>query len=340
MRGVVASVVRVVGVAAVSAGVVAGAVAGDEASSAALLREGRAKFDARAFDDARALFTRAAAAGEREQDPGAVVEGLALAARTFVAVDRLDDARPLLARAERLASPDAPLGWATFLAVRGRLRWKAKELPAAAADFEALYAFCVGRSLHERAVDAANMMLLVVPPEQQAAWGRKGIEAAERGGLESWLGPLWNNLGLGHEQAGRYADALECYVKARAYHWKLGKEVPKLAADWAVGHASRLVGRLDEAGAWLRPTLAWAERLEAASPGPEASEWVGHAAKELGLVALAQGRDAEALGLLERAEPRLAAAKMADWDAKGWDELVTALARLKAAPKAATPAPK
>lgn len=307
------------------------ASAEDAPPSVALLKEGRALFDAKKFDEARIVFERATAAGEQEKDPGAVVEGLALAARTFIAADRLEEAKPWLDRAEKLAKPDAPLGWSTFLAVRGRLRWKEKNFEEARKDFEAAYGFCHERGLPERAVDAANMMAIVSPLEQQPTWARKGIEAAERGRLDGWLGPLWNNLGAAHEEAGRYAEALEAYLKAREYHWKVGKEPAKLAADWAVGHTHRLLGDARKAATWLRPVLAWAERLLAEGSSAEAGEWVGLAAKDLGQATAMDGRASEGLALLVRARSHLEAAKMAEWDAKAWKELLAEIDRLGAA---------
>ncbi len=296
---------------------------------AALLAEGRAHFDARRFDEARASFLRASEQAQAAGDASSQAEGLALVARTFVAVDRLDEARPWLAQAEKVAKPDQPLGWSAFLAVRARLHWKAKEPARAAADLEALHAFCVERSLFERAVDAANLMVLVGTPEQKVTWAERGIEAARRGDLDRWLGPLWNNLGLAHEEAGRHAQAVEAYRQAREAHWRTGKEAQKLAADWAVGHALRLKGDLEEAAAWLRPVLAWAERRHAASGAAEDGEWVGLAAKDLGQVEAAAGRCDAARTLLRRAKEHLAAARMPEWDPKAWAELESALAALE-----------
>lgn len=304
----------------------------DAPSAAGLLEAGRRDFDAQRFDDARASFVRAAEVAKAAGDASAEAEGLALAARTFVAAGRLDEARPWLDKAGKVADPAHPLGWSTYLAVRARLHWKAKALAEASRDLEALYAFCVQKALHERAVDAANLMVLVGTPAQKVEWARRGIDAAEKGGLDRWLGPLWNNLGLAHEDAGRHGDAADAYLRAREAHWKTGGEAEKLAADWAVGHALRLKGDHAEAATWLRPVLAWAERRLAARSTPENAEWVGLASKDLGQLEAAAGRTADALALLRRAKELLGAAKMADWDPKAWADLEASLARLEPPP--------
>ncbi len=56
----------------------------------------------------------------------------------------------------------------------------------------------------------------------------------------------------------------------------------------------RVAGDLKSAGQWLRPVLAWAERLGDHSV-------IGQACEELGEIAVAQGRKSEGLAMLERA---------------------------------------
>jgi tetratricopeptide (TPR) repeat protein len=280
-----------------------------------------AVFNARRYAEARELYVQVA-----ERAEGATrVEALAQVARCELLAERKDEGRVWLDKAREAADEEEPLGWSRYLGVRGRFEWKDEELEKAKATFVAMYAYCEEHGLHDRAVDAAHMVAIVGDAEDQVAWAHKGIAAAEAGGFEGWLGPLWNNLGWTHEHAGRHEEALDAYRKARHYHWKTGGEVNKLAADWAVGHTLRLLGRHDEARQWLRPVLAWAERRSMeAEEDVERAEWIGHACRDLGLAAFAQGRRDEARELLGRAHTLLAAVDMASWDAEGWKEIVEA----------------
>jgi tetratricopeptide (TPR) repeat protein len=171
-------------------------------------------------------------------------------------------------------------------------------------------------------VDAANMVSITGTPEQQIQWGRKGIVAAEAGQVTGWLGPLWNNLGATYEELGRYEESLAAYRQAREYHWRYGDERNKLIADWAVGHAYRLQGDFEQAGRWLRPVLAWCERIDE-------NEFTGWCCQELGEIALAQGRNQAALQYFIRAERCLKEEQMPDWDPEGYQELIEQIDRLR-----------
>jgi len=131
-------------------------------------------------------------------------------------------------------------------------------------------------------------------PEEQIEWGRKGIEAAEANEIESWLGPLWNNLAGTFYDTKQYDSSLECYLKAREYHWRFSGEVAKLFADYHVGMTYRYLGNYEEAAKWLRPVLAWAERLGNHSA-------IGQTCEDLGEVEIALGNRDSGMALLKRA---------------------------------------
>jgi tetratricopeptide (TPR) repeat protein len=251
-----------------------------------------------------------------------------MTARGYLIRELKDEGRPWLNRAKEKASPDDPLGWSRYLGVRGRFEWQDDKRPTATATFREMYDFCLRHKLHDRAVDAAHMVAITGTPDEQVAWAEKGIQAAELGEMDGWLGPLWNNLGATHDDAGNYDKALEAYIKARHYHWKVGDELNKLAADWAVGKTYRRLGQHDKALQWLRPVLAWSERRYAEDPSAERGEWVGLACWDLGTIAAASGRRKEAAELLGRAHDLLEAAKMPEWDAKAWQEIKALVAEV------------
>jgi tetratricopeptide (TPR) repeat protein len=223
--------------------------------------------------------------------------------------------------AEEVVTDRMPRAWSRYLGVLGRYQWKDDRLVEATATFTDMYRYCLENDLYERAVDAAHMAAITAPPGKQIAWAEKGIDAAEQGAVEGWLGPLWNNLGWTYSDLERHEESLEALLKAREYHWKLGTEMNKLIADWSVGHAYRKAGQLDQAAAWMRPVLAWSERLYALEAGPDAAEWIGHSCRELGELALARNEKPEALKYLRRAREKLSEAEMPEWDPEGFEKL-------------------
>lgn len=305
--------------------------AADAPPPAALLQQGDALFQQRKYAEAQTLYQQAVEAARAAKNSEVLAESLAQAARCCLIQEQKEAGRPWLEQARAAAGEDRPLGWSRYLGVRGRFEWKDGKLAEATATFTAMYDYCRAHKLHDRAVDAAHMVALTAPPDQQIVWAHKGIEAATEAGQDGWLGPLWNNLGATLEDLGKFPESLAAYEQARHYHWKVGDEQAKLIADWAVGHAHRLNGNLDRATQWLRPVLAWAERRHAESPDPERGEWIGLSCRELGEIAVARQRPADALPLIERAEEFLRAAKMPEWDAAGFGKITARLAELKQA---------
>jgi tetratricopeptide (TPR) repeat protein len=159
-----------------------------------------------------------------------------------------------------------------------------------------MYAFCIQNNQWGRAVDAAHMVAIVAESlEDQIKWSYQGIEIAEAHESPQWLGPLWNNLGGIYYDNKQFDSCLVCYLKARDYHWQFSSESSKLFADYHIGMALRLNGRFDEAAKWLRPVLAWAERLENHSA-------IGQACQDLGEIEIAKGNKSSGLDLLKRAQ--------------------------------------
>jgi tetratricopeptide (TPR) repeat protein len=243
-------------------------------------------------------------------------------ARTYLTTDKKEEGRPWIKKAAAIASADKPLGWSRYLGVKGRFEWQDKNLEQATTTFKQMYDYCHEYMLFERAIDAAHMIALTGTPDQQIEWGLKGIQEAETGNITGWLGPFWNNLGATYEDQHRYQDALEAYRKAREYHWHYGNEKNKLVADWAIGHTERLLGNLDTAAQWLRPVLAWCERIDDI-------EFTGLTQQELGEIEFAIGNNQAALGYFQNAAIKLKEAGMPDWDSSGYAGLLQKIDRLK-----------
>jgi tetratricopeptide (TPR) repeat protein len=274
-------------------------------SAMGLLQRADAVFQERDYESALGIYHQAVEQARTEFNQSVEVEALSQVGRMNLLLDNREAGREALAEAETKAAESDAAGWSRYLGVRGRFEWKDGDLDRARKTFEEMYTYCSTNNLAGRAIDAAHMVAIVAPsPEEQVRWSRFAIEAAEKSGEESWLGPLWNNLACTYYDGKQFDNALECFLKARDYHWRFSGEVARLFADYHVGMAYRNLGRLDEAEKWLRPVLAWGERLENHSA-------IGQACQDLGEIALARNNREEGLALLKRA--------LEEYRIDGWD---------------------
>lgn len=287
----------------------------NQSSPDSLLEEADAVFQSHEYSQAIPKYELAAERAESEFNNSVRAEALAQIARLHLILGKADEGRSILEQVASLTTESDPMGWSRYLSVKGRYEWKADDLKAAVETFDRMYSYCNLNTLWGRAVDAANMLAIVSEDtEDQLKWARRGIEAAEAGDVERWLGPLWNNLASIHYDLDEFEPALDGYLKAREYHWRHGGEVQKLFADYHVGMTFRRLGRLDDSEKWLRPVLAWAERIENHAA-------IGQALEDLGEVAIARGEKKQGLDLLKRA---LDEYKLAGYD-KDMPEIFTGL---------------
>jgi tetratricopeptide (TPR) repeat protein len=187
---------------------------------------------------------------------------------------------------------------------RGRLYRSSGDLERTLPLFESAYALALEADEGFLAGDAAHMAALAAPGrEGYLAWTERGIALAEsRADARYWLGPLLNNLGWEHYEAGEHAEALAAFERALAAREEdPGSPEPIALARYAVGRALRALGRSDEAVPYLEQAVAWAE-------GEGAPDGWYH--EELALEYAALGREAEAaeqarlaLPLLRGADP-------------------------------------
>jgi tetratricopeptide (TPR) repeat protein len=283
----------------------------DKETADSLLAVADAEFKDSRYQEARDRYQTAIESAHNEFNRSVETEATAQVARMYLITGEKEMGREWLIKAEGLAVDSDPMGWSRFLGVRGRFEWKDGDSKAARKTFEDMYDYCSGNLIWSRAVDAAHMIAIVSDdPAEQIEWGKRGIEAAEKTDNESWLGPLWNNMAGTYYDLKEFDSALTCYLKAREYHWRFSGETGKLFADYHVGMTYRLLGEFDEAASWLRPVLAWAERLGNHSAA-------GQAAEDLGEVSLAKGQRDDGIALLQRARDEY---RKAGFD-KSWPEV-------------------
>ena len=172
-----------------------------------------------------------------------------------------DEGDRLLDEADSLAASDGAARTRVELE-RGRLRGSSGDPQAALPLFESAFASAVKGGEEYLAGDAAHMAALAAPDlAGMLEWTQRGIDLAEASPEAAyWLGPLLNNLGWAHYDAGEYELALaafECALGARELDPSRPAEIE--IARYAVGKTLRALGRPAEAAAALEQAVAASE---------------------------------------------------------------------------------
>lgn len=182
---------------------------------------------------------------------------------------------------------------------RGRVFNSARHPAEAAPLFQAALETAQAAGEDFYAVDAAHMLGICLPPDEQAKWTLLAIELAEQSTqpqARGWLSSLYNNLAWTFHDQGRFAQALELFEKALRLREAQGKPGPIQLAKWSVARALRSLGRVEEALA-AQQALA-AEHVAAGTRD-------GFVEEEIGECLLALGRAAEAQPHFARAHAAL-----------------------------------
>lgn len=221
-------------------------------------------------------FQQAIDTGVREHDDSTVVQALAQIARIHAVLGDVETAATWLGEAELRATPTDPLGWARYLFAEA-LWLRALERPdAARQSLERLFSYATSVGLDEVALEAAYELTLQGSPDARITWSQRAIALAESLEDDRWLAVLWNNLGWTLGTAERRDEALEALLWAQHYHeLSGGTDLQRLSAHYAVGHAYRMVGDVENAGEWLAHSMRWARERYRADPSPLNAEWYG-----------------------------------------------------------------
>jgi len=190
---------------------------------------------------------------------------------------------------------------------RGRLYRSSGDRERALPLFESAYALALEADDGFLAGDAAHMAALAAPDRDgYVKWTERGIALSESSeDARYWLGPLLNNLGWEHYEAGEYTEALAAFERALAAREEdPGSPEPIALARYAVGKALRALDRSDEAVPLVEQAVAWAES-EGAPDGWYHEELALEYA-ELGHASEAAEQARLALPLLAEADPSFA----------------------------------
>jgi len=180
---------------------------------------------------------------------------------------RFQEAHGTLDEAEALLEEeggDTAVTRIRLLLERGRVFNSAGQREEARPLFEEALAEARAAGEDYHAADAAHMLGIVAPVEEQLAWHREALAIAEESDDErarGWLGPLYNNVGWTHHDLGEYEQALRAFQKGLAWREARGQEEEARIARWSVGRALRSLGRVHEAHKMQQALLAEYRRL-------------------------------------------------------------------------------
>jgi tetratricopeptide (TPR) repeat protein len=230
------------------------------------------------------LLPRAQTSG----DAAYYLELMTQLARTQGLQRQFDSAHSTLDYVEKLLEDQPQRVTVRYLLERGRVFRSSKQREASRPYF--LEAWNIASAVGEDgyAIDAAHMLALVEPPENQLGWNRRALQIAENSAdpkARSWMGSLYNNIGWAHHEQGQYEEALRTFVKTLAYYESQNEPQWARVARWSIGRVLRSLGRYEEAVTLQRDVQAQAEA---------AGERDGYAAEEIGESLLALGREDEA----------------------------------------------
>jgi tetratricopeptide (TPR) repeat protein len=210
-------------------------------------------------DESENRFRELLPAAQSSGDNAYHAELLTQIARTQGLQRQIEAAHKTLDEVETLLTPEIPRAYIRYLLERGRVFNSSGDKAKARPLFLAAWEKAVPAGEDFYAIDAAHMMAIVEPPQQQMAWNLKAVEIAEKTGDErarNWLGSLYNNIGWTYHDAGQYDEALDTFQKALAYREKQGKADTIHIAKWCIGRTLRSLNRIDEALTIQRELLA------------------------------------------------------------------------------------
>ncbi len=163
---------------------------------------------------------------------------------------QFDDAHALLDETAIAPGANEPRPAALIAIERGRLFNSAGNRIDAVPLFEQALEIATSAGQDALAIDAAHMLGIASPQEEQLAWNERALAMAEAATDErsrNWIGSLLNNIGWTYHERGDFETALNRFERAAAWRRAKGQPVETRIADWAVARTLRSLGRFDEA---------------------------------------------------------------------------------------------
>lgn len=216
------------------------------------------------------------------QDLQYELELLTQIARTHSLRRQFAQAHRLLDEIEPRLTEATPRARLRALLERGRTFNSAGDKASARALFEQAWQYGLKHEERYLAIDAAHMVAIAAPLEEQSHWHQLAMDLAERSQdkrVRGWLATLYNNQGWTLFELGRLDDAIVCQQKCLAWHEQHNNRAKAFIARWSLARLRRAKDQHEQAMADLK-------QLQADMSAARAPE-DGYVFEELGENALA-----------------------------------------------------
>lgn len=221
-------------------------------------------------------------------DPPRYVELLTQLARTQSLQRHFAEAHTILDETQALLIDSMGRAPIRYLLERGRTFNSSGRPDQARPLFLQAYELGLQQQEDFYAIDAAHMLAIATPADEQLAWNLKALDQTEKTSdarAKKWLASLYNNIGWTYHAQGDYPTALDYFYKALQQQEIKGNAVGIRIAHWSVARGLRSLKRIDEA-----LTQQWRLLDEYSKLG----EHDGYVYEELGECLLLQNQEAEA----------------------------------------------
>ncbi|WOX47582.1 hypothetical protein R2B70_15425 [Aeromonas sp. XH] len=182
------------------------------------------------------------------------LELLTQIARTHSLQRQFAQAHQLLDEIEPRLTETTPRARLRVLLERGRTFNSAGDKASARALFEQAWQQGLKHKELYLAIDAAHMIAIAAPLEEQSRWHLLAMELAERSTdtkARGWLATLYNNQGWTLFELGRLDEAIACQQKCLAWHERHNNQGKAFIARWSLARLSRAQGLHEQAMAAL-----------------------------------------------------------------------------------------
>ncbi|MGN5160288.1 tetratricopeptide repeat protein [Aeromonas dhakensis] len=197
-----------------------------------------------------ALLPEARAAADLQYE----LELLTQIARTHSLQRQFAEAHQLLDEIEPRLTEATPRARLRALLERGRTFNSAGDKASARTLFEQAWQLGLKHKELYLAIDAAHMVAIAAPLEEQSRWHQLAMELAERSQdpkVRGWLATLYNNQGWTLFELGRLEEARQCQQKCLAWHEQHHNQAKAFIARWSLARLSRAQEQHEQARAEL-----------------------------------------------------------------------------------------
>lgn len=197
-----------------------------------------------------ALLPEARAAADLQYE----LELLTQIARTHSLQRQFAEAHQLLDEIEPRLTEATPRARLRALLERGRTFNSAGDKASARTLFEQAWQLGLKHKELYLAIDAAHMVAIAAPLEEQSRWHQLAMELAERSQdpkVRGWLATLYNNQGWTLFELGQLEEARQCQQKCLAWHEQHHNQAKAFIARWSLARLSRAQEQHEQAQAEL-----------------------------------------------------------------------------------------